>query len=125
MILSLLQFYIDPGMMADGLHPPSSMTVAHTLSVISYNIIASPVILAKLQVELAESQSKSNSRLKWSQLEQLPYLVRLGFFTAPPSPLSLLTIFRVRSSKKVSGQYSSNRFVNFFLGRQGPTTYTS
>ena len=85
MISSLLQFYIDPRMMADGLYRPSTMTVAHTLSVISYNVIANPEILAKLQAELAESQSRSKSRLKWSQLEQLPYLVRLGVFTGPPS----------------------------------------
>lgn len=90
-------------MLADDPYQPRSMTVAHTLSVISYNIITDPMILAKLQAELAKSQTKSNSSLKWSQLEQLPYLVRLGVFTAPPSLLFLLTGFRVRSSKKASG----------------------
>ena len=77
--------------MADGLSHPSSMTVAHTLSVISYNIVANPVILAKLQAELAESQSKGNSPLKWNQLEQLPYLVRISRGLASPNETRLLT----------------------------------
>ena len=66
------------------------MTVAHTLSVISYNIIANPVILAKLQAELAGSQSKSSSRLKWAQLEQLPYLVRIPECLYSPNQSRLL-----------------------------------
>ncbi|KAL8866610.1 MAG: hypothetical protein Q9174_006198 [Haloplaca sp. 1 TL-2023] len=49
-------------------------TVALTLSVISYHVIANPQILQKLQDELAQASPKMSSPPTWSQLEQLPYL---------------------------------------------------
>ena len=51
------------------------MTVAHTLSVISYHIIANPDILRKLQDELDATFPIPSSPMKWGQLEQLPYIV--------------------------------------------------
>lgn len=54
------------------------MTVAHTLSVISYHIIANPNILGKLQEELNAALPSSDVPAKWSQLEQLPYLVSVS-----------------------------------------------
>lgn len=56
------------------------MTVAHTLSVISYHIIANPDILSKLRDELACSLPTDGPPPNWGKLEQLPYLVR----TFPP-----------------------------------------
>ena len=53
------------------------MTVAHTLSVISYHIIANPDILRKLQDELDAAFPDPRSPMKWGQLEQLPYIVHL------------------------------------------------
>ena len=51
------------------------MTVAHTLSVISYHIIANPNIQQKLHKELDAAFSDPASPVKWGSLEQLPYLV--------------------------------------------------
>ena len=51
------------------------MTVAHTLSVISYHLVANPGMLQKLQEELEQASQASPSRLTWNELEQLPYLV--------------------------------------------------
>ncbi|KAL8978327.1 MAG: hypothetical protein Q9205_006055 [Flavoplaca limonia] len=51
-----------------------SQTVAHTLAVISYHLIANPDILKKLQDELAGVMPTDNSTPKWSRLEQLPYM---------------------------------------------------
>lgn len=78
------------GMMADRLNLASSMTVAHTLSAISYHIVANPVILAKLQAELVEVQPKSKPPPKWAQLEQLPYLVRIPRCLSSPTQSRLL-----------------------------------
>ena len=55
--------------------PFRTMTVAHTLSVISYHIIANPDILRRLQDELDAAFPDSRSLMKWGQLEQLPYIV--------------------------------------------------
>ncbi|KAL9631283.1 MAG: hypothetical protein Q9204_004301 [Flavoplaca sp. TL-2023a] len=52
----------------------SSQTVAHTLAVISYHLIANPDILKKLQDELAGVMPTDDSTPKWSRLEQLPYM---------------------------------------------------
>ncbi|KAL8693461.1 MAG: hypothetical protein Q9218_001732 [Villophora microphyllina] len=57
-----------------GLVAAGSMTVALTLSVISYHIIANPKILQNLQQELDEALPKMGSQPRWTQLEQLPYL---------------------------------------------------
>ena len=51
------------------------MTVAHTLSVISYHIIANPSIQQKLHKELDAAFPDPASPVKWGSLEQLPYLV--------------------------------------------------
>ncbi|KAL9023179.1 MAG: hypothetical protein Q9180_008347 [Flavoplaca navasiana] len=51
-----------------------SHTVAHTLAVISYHLIANPDILKKLQGELAGVMPTNDSTPKWSRLEQLPYM---------------------------------------------------
>ncbi|KAL8993523.1 MAG: hypothetical protein Q9169_006281 [Polycauliona sp. 2 TL-2023] len=51
-----------------------SQTVAHTLAVISYHLIANPDILSKLRDELAGALPIDGSMPKWSKLEQLPYL---------------------------------------------------
>ncbi|KAL8797920.1 MAG: hypothetical protein Q9182_007117 [Xanthomendoza sp. 2 TL-2023] len=61
-----------------GIVSAGSMTVAHTLSVISYHIIANPMILRKLQQELAAALPNDGSCTKWSKLEQLPYLTPVG-----------------------------------------------
>ncbi|KAL8843358.1 MAG: hypothetical protein Q9176_001971 [Flavoplaca citrina] len=52
-----------------------SQTVAHTLAVISYHLIANSDILKKLQDELAGAMPTDDSAPKWSRLEQLPYMV--------------------------------------------------
>ncbi|KAL8949990.1 MAG: hypothetical protein Q9222_003933, partial [Ikaeria aurantiellina] len=54
------------------------MTVAHTLSTISYHLIANPPILQRLQDELAAALPKDGSVAKWNELEQLPYLTPVG-----------------------------------------------
>ena len=51
------------------------MTVAHTLSVISYHIIANPEIQQKLHKELDAAFPDSGPPVSWGSLEQLPYLV--------------------------------------------------
>ena len=51
------------------------MTVAHTLSVISYHIIANPEIQRKLHKELDAAFPDPASPVSWGPLEQLPYLV--------------------------------------------------
>ncbi|KAL8654589.1 MAG: hypothetical protein Q9226_003367 [Calogaya cf. arnoldii] len=56
---------------------PSSQTVAHTLAVITYHIIANPDILRKLHDELASALPSDGSAPKWGKLEQLPYLSAL------------------------------------------------
>ncbi|KAI4256855.1 MAG: hypothetical protein L6R42_005990, partial [Xanthoria sp. 1 TBL-2021] len=57
-----------------GIVSAGSMTVAHTLSVISYHIIANPDILSRLRDELANALPINASAPKWGRLEQLPYL---------------------------------------------------
>ncbi|KAL8807560.1 MAG: hypothetical protein Q9200_004625, partial [Gallowayella weberi] len=61
-----------------GIVSAGSMTVAHTLSVTSYHIIANPKILRKLQEELAAALPNDGSNAQWSKLEQLPYLTPVG-----------------------------------------------
>ncbi|KAL8876591.1 MAG: hypothetical protein Q9198_005240 [Flavoplaca austrocitrina] len=51
-----------------------SQTVAHTLAVISYHLIANPHILKRLQVELASAMPIDGSAPKWDRLEKLPFL---------------------------------------------------
>lgn len=51
------------------------MTVAHTLSVISFHLINDKAMRGKLQTELKDVSSKSGAQPKWTELEQLPYLV--------------------------------------------------
>ena len=51
------------------------MTVAHTLTVITYHVLQDKKILGKLQEELRSVMPKAESKPKWNQLEQLPYLV--------------------------------------------------
>ncbi|KAL8663142.1 MAG: hypothetical protein Q9168_008143 [Polycauliona sp. 1 TL-2023] len=51
-----------------------SHTVAHTLAVTSYHIIANPAILRKLRDELASVLPTDSTMPKWNTLEQLPYL---------------------------------------------------
>lgn len=76
---------------ADRCQCPRSMTVALTLSVISYHVIANPPILQKLQKELGEALPKMAPQPQWTQLEQLPYLVN---FSTPSSMVQLLTLRR-------------------------------
>ncbi|KAL8785036.1 MAG: hypothetical protein Q9195_008796 [Heterodermia aff. obscurata] len=57
-----------------GVVAAGAMTVAHTLSVISYHIIANPNIQEKLEKELEAAFSDPASPVRWGQLEQLPYL---------------------------------------------------
>ena len=52
------------------------MTVAHTLSVITYHVVQDKEILRKLQTELKNAMANSYSQPSWTQLEKLPYLVR-------------------------------------------------
>ncbi|KAL8851803.1 MAG: hypothetical protein Q9221_003317 [Calogaya cf. arnoldii] len=62
-----------------------SQTVAHTLAVITYHIIANPEILRKLHDKLASALPSDGSAPKWGNFEQLPYLVssspQLGHFS--------------------------------------------
>lgn len=51
------------------------MTVALTLSVVSYHVIANPKILETLRQEVGPVLRKTQSAISWNQLEQLPYLV--------------------------------------------------
>ncbi|KAL8884873.1 MAG: hypothetical protein Q9192_006755 [Flavoplaca navasiana] len=69
-----------------------SQTVAHTLAVISYHLIANPEILKKLQDELAGVMPPDDSTPKWSRLEQLPYLV--GTLCSVTQRVSSVLIFR-------------------------------
>lgn len=67
------------------------MTVAHTLSVLSYHIIANSKITQKLQEEL-EAAFRKFGTPTWSQLEQLPYLVSISWIAVfNLSPASRLT----------------------------------
>ena len=56
----------------------SSLTVAHTLTVITYHVLQDKKILVKLQEELRSVMPNVESKAKWNQLEQLPYLVSLS-----------------------------------------------
>ena len=46
------------------------------LSVVTFHILNNPEMLRKLQLELESVMLESNPQPKWSELEQLPYLVR-------------------------------------------------
>ena len=78
---SLLQFVLSGADFADvGLS--SSMTVAHTLSVITFHVIEDKSILEKLHTELKRIMPISKSQPSWNQLEQLPYLVSYLSFSS-------------------------------------------
>ncbi|KAI9716588.1 MAG: hypothetical protein M1828_007621 [Chrysothrix sp. TS-e1954] len=51
-----------------------AMTVAHTLSVISYHILNNTKVATTLRRELMTALPKMSSPPAWNQLEQLPYL---------------------------------------------------
>lgn len=51
-----------------------SLTVAHTLSITAYHIIANDKILHTLQDELKSVLTRQSGPIKWNTLEQLPYL---------------------------------------------------
>ena len=51
-------------------------TTAHTLSVLTFHILHDPEILKRLQRELESVMPEPDSQPRWSELEQLPYLVR-------------------------------------------------
>lgn len=51
------------------------MTVALTLSVISFHLIIDKPMREKLQTELKSVMPEPHARPKWTQLDQLPYLV--------------------------------------------------
>ncbi|KAI4248152.1 MAG: hypothetical protein L6R40_001241 [Gallowayella cf. fulva] len=67
--------FTDDHLIPEEKTPERLAAEAHTLSVISYHIIANPGILHKLQDELATVLPSDGSKPKWSRLEQLPYLV--------------------------------------------------
>lgn len=50
-------------------------TTAHTLSVLAFHILHNPGILNKLQHELESVMPQPDSQPRWSELEQLPYMV--------------------------------------------------
>ena len=62
--------------MADAGVPHRTTTTAHTLAVLMFHILQNPGILNKVQRELGSMMSEPNSQPRWSELEQLPYLVR-------------------------------------------------
>ena len=66
------------------------MTVAHTLSVISYQIIANPKIQQRLHEELDTAFADPASPVRWSSLEQLPYLVSAASDANDSRTLSLV-----------------------------------
>ena len=51
-----------------------TVTTAHHLAIVSFHLLENPEILAKLQAELKTVMADKNSRPRWQQLEQLPYL---------------------------------------------------
>jgi cytochrome P450 len=68
-------------------------TVAWTLSVTTYHILANPEIHLKLIQELRPIFEKARGQPSWTQLEQLPYLnsvisegLRLSFGVSAPLP---------------------------------------
>lgn len=61
----------------------SSMTVAHTLTCITFHLINDKAMREKLQAELKDAIDEVGPQPTWTQLEQLPYLVRRP---QPPSP---------------------------------------
>ena len=52
------------------------------LSVLTFHMVSNPDILEKLQRELASVMPEPDSQPKWSELEQLPYLVRYPLHSA-------------------------------------------
>lgn len=52
-----------------------SVTVAHTLTVITYHLIEDKRMRDRLQAELKDGMSEPDAQPKWTKLEQLPYLV--------------------------------------------------
>lgn len=53
-----------------------TITTAHTLSVLTFHILHNSEILNKVQRELERVMPEPDSQRRWSDLEQLPYLVR-------------------------------------------------
>lgn len=51
-------------------------TTAHTLCVLTFHLLQNPEILKKLQLELESVIPEPDSQPRWSELEQLPFLVR-------------------------------------------------
>ncbi len=51
-----------------------TVTTAHHLAIVSFHLLENPEILARLQAELNTVISDKDSRPRWQQLEQLPYL---------------------------------------------------
>ncbi|RDW77525.1 hypothetical protein BP6252_05578 [Coleophoma cylindrospora] len=49
-------------------------TTAQVLAVISYHLLANPEILRRLRAELDPAMPNGEAGVKWTQLEQLPYL---------------------------------------------------
>ena len=85
--------FVVPSLPCHRLIFSSSQTVAHTLAVISYHLIANQDILKKLQDELAGVMPTDDSTPKWSRLEQLPYMVGISCSLTQRGFLSVL-IFR-------------------------------
>lgn len=74
-------------------------TTANTLTVASYQLIKNRPVLLKLREELKTLMPRGDSSASWSQLEQLPYLVREGHsFVDTPKlyVLHLLTLLSLR-----------------------------
>ena len=82
-----------------------SDTVANTCVVGFFHILNNPAVHAKLLHDLKAVWPDANTRLGWTELEKIPYLVRL-----PPLPVScqvhriflLMVAFRVLLSKSPS-----------------------
>ncbi|KAL8662424.1 MAG: hypothetical protein Q9202_004745 [Teloschistes flavicans] len=89
-----------------GLVAAGTMTGALTLSVISYNVLAQPAILQKLQKELGEALPRLGPQSKWSQLERLPYLsavVQEGFRCVPVALERHFWLLRLTASRRAYG----------------------
>ena len=51
-----------------------TVTTAHTLSILIYHILSNPEILARIRSEIKTTLPDVQTKPKWQQLEQLPYL---------------------------------------------------
>lgn len=54
-------------------------TVAHTVEVITWELLNNPQIMQKLKAELKAVMPGREEALDWAELEKLTYLVRRGF----------------------------------------------